>query len=259
MGRDTTVGPVTRASRHIGILATGAPSEEHTRTFGSYADMFVALLNRVAPEFSFEIYDAADGRLPRFQTPTRANRTPTCDGFIITGSKHGVYERLPWMAPMESFIRAAYQADTPLVGICFGHQIVASAFGGVVEQYAGGWGVGVHRYDIRSRPAFFDPDEGDTLTLNAIHQDQVTAAPEGATLLVTSEFCRFGGFLFGNRILTLQGHPEFQPDYERALLETHRGGKIPSPGADAALETLGTPVENARVARWIARFLARVY
>jgi hypothetical protein len=51
-------------------------------------------------------------------------------------------------SPLEDFIRAAYAAHVPMVGICFGHQIIAQAMGGKVEKYAGGWSVGPTEYDF---------------------------------------------------------------------------------------------------------------
>ena len=59
------------------------------------------------------------------------------DGWLITGSRHGAYEDHPWIPPLEEFIRDAYAAQVPLVGICFGHQIIAQAMGGKVEKYQG--------------------------------------------------------------------------------------------------------------------------
>jgi GMP synthase-like glutamine amidotransferase len=71
-----------------------------------------------------------------------------CDGWLITGSRFGAYEDHPFIPPLEDFIRAAYAAHVPVVGICFGHQIIAQAMGGKVEKYAGGWSVGPTEYNF---------------------------------------------------------------------------------------------------------------
>ncbi len=75
------------------------------------------------------------------------------DAFVITGSSAGVNDGLPWIGELAAFLRTA-RGRTKLVGICFGHQIMAQAFGGAVEKAAQGWGLGLHRYALRDRPVW---------------------------------------------------------------------------------------------------------
>ena len=70
------------------------------------------------------------------------------DGWLITGSRHGVYDDLFWMPPLQDFIRELADQQIPLVGICFGHQIIAEALGGRVVKSDRGWGVRLHRYHV---------------------------------------------------------------------------------------------------------------
>ncbi len=112
----------------IGILQTGLAPENLSPAMGDYPDMFARLLD--GQGFTFQTWRVVEGEFPA--------DVHAADGWLITGSRHGVYEDHPWIAPLEQFIRDAYAAHVPLVGICFGHQIVAQAMGGRVERFAGG-------------------------------------------------------------------------------------------------------------------------
>ena len=144
----------------IGILQTGHSPPELIGENGNYGSLFVNLLD--GQGFDFEIFDVLNMSFP--------SGPEVCDGWLITGSRHGAYEDLPFIAPLEDLIRAIIAADKPLVGICFGHQIIAQALGGTVEKFDGGWAVGRQTYAWM----------GEDVALNAWHQDQVTTLPEGA-------------------------------------------------------------------------------
>ncbi|MDZ7906621.1 MAG: type 1 glutamine amidotransferase [Cypionkella sp.] len=144
----------------IGILQTGEAPDALRDASGDYPDMFMQLL--AGQGFDFAVYSVLHGVFPSSVT--------ACDGWLVTGSRHGAYEDHPWIPPLEDFIRAAYDAQVPTVGICFGHQIIAQAMGGRVEGYADGWSaVGPPNKDF----------EGQRVTLNAWHQDQVVVKPAG--------------------------------------------------------------------------------
>lgn len=231
----------------IGILATGITPDELLEQYGSYADMFIELLG---PVNDYTVFDVRDGQFP--QAPDQ------CDGWIITGSKCGVYDDLPWMRQLKPLIVDIYEAGVPMVGICFGHQIIAAAFGARVEKYAGGWGVGLHSYNIEGEHDFLNADDRE-FTINAMHQDQVLELPENARLFATSEFCRYAGLVYGSKILTLQAHPEFSIPFERELVSARKGAVVPDDVADKGLATLqdDAPIDSARVAVWMQRFLAQ--
>ncbi|MFW2545609.1 hypothetical protein ACN2XU_23545 [Primorskyibacter sp. 2E107] len=95
----------------IGILLTGRTVETLPAEHGDYDAMFRALLD--GRGFQFQTYAVLDGELP----PS----IDAADGWLVTGSKHGVYEDLPWIAPLEDFLRQVYAGGQPIVGICFGH------------------------------------------------------------------------------------------------------------------------------------------
>lgn len=218
----------------IGILQTGHAPDALLPTTGDVAPYFERMLTGFG--FEFATYSVVDMEFP--------DAIDDCDGWIITGSKHGAYEDLPFIAPLETLIRDVYAADIPLVGICFGHQIIAQALGGKVEKFAGGWAVGRTTYDWN----------GAEVALNAWHQDQVTELPQGATVYASNDFCANAALVYGNKIFTTQPHPEYAADFIGGLLE-HRGkGVVPDPLMETARANLDKPDDNTRIAAQIARF-----
>lgn len=216
----------------IGILITGHVAEVLQDNYGNYDTMFPRFLQ--GHGFTFEPFFVVDNAFP--------SGVDAADGWLITGSKHGVYEDHDWIAPLEALIRDIYDSGKPMVGICFGHQIIAQALGGRVEKFAGGWSVGRTEYDGATGP----------LTLNAWHQDQVIDPPEGARVLASSDFCKNAILAYGERVLTVQAHPEFTTDYTRDLARVRGPGVVPEPDLEHALATLDGPNDNAALANQIA-------
>ncbi len=190
----------------IGILQTGKSPEQLAPAFGDYSNMFERMLG--GRGFDFTIYDILEHDFP--------DAIADQDGWIITGSRFGAYEDHDWIPPLEDLIRDLHAAKAPMIGVCFGHQIIAQALGGKVEKYAAGWSVGRVAYDAG----------GETLPLFAWHQDQVTQAPEGAKTVASTDFCEHAALTIGEHIYTIQPHPEFTADFVTGLAETRAKGIV---------------------------------
>ena len=223
----------------VGILQTGVPPPELEPRFGRYDAMFGTLLGS---GFSTRTYDVQSGELPEDAADHPA--------YIVTGSPAGVYDDLPWIAPLKTFLQQA-KGKAKLIGICFGHQIMAEAFGGRVEKSDRGWGVGLQRYHVHERA----PWMGDlpSFAIPISHQDQIVRQPPNSRALAGSDFNRFGLIAYDDQpAISFQCHPEFSPEFAKALIET-RKDRLPDP--DAALASLDAPNDRGEVADWIRSFL----
>ena len=221
----------------IGILMTGHAVPELQERAGDYDAMFARLL--AGRGFEFETYNVVDEQYP--------SAPDACDGWLITGSKHGAYEDHPWIPPLEEFIRAVYASGRPMIGVCFGHQIIAQALGGKVIKYPGGWSVGRTEYDL----------DGETFALNAWHQDQVTEVPQGAEVIGKSDFCANAAMVYDDRILTIQPHPEFGPDIVEDLIRLRGKGVVPDDLLEGATARLDAPTDADRFADRMAAFFKK--
>jgi GMP synthase-like glutamine amidotransferase len=222
----------------LAILETGRPPGNLADEFGDYPAMFEAMLG---DGFDVQTFDIAAGELPDDPAAHHA--------YLITGSPAGVYDPLPWIEPLSDFIRSAN--DSKMVGVCFGHQVMAEALGGHVEKSDKGWGAGLHRYDI-VRPERW-MDGATEVAVPASHQDQVVIQPPNTEVIASSSFTAYAGLAWKDRpAISFQFHPEFSPAFAKALIEK-RYDIVPDP--DAAIASLDAPNDNERVAAWIRRFL----
>jgi GMP synthase-like glutamine amidotransferase len=218
----------------IGILQTGQSPDALRDEMGDYPDLFQRLLQ--GRGLTFRTWHVEAMEFPQ--------GVHDAEGWLITGSRHGAYEDHPFIPPLETFIRDAYAAHVPMVGICFGHQIIAQALGGRVEKYKGGWAVGPQDYDFG----------GKHMTLNAWHQDQVVEKPAGATAIASNDFCAYPALVYDDRALTVQAHPEFRDDFVTGLMDTRGKGRVPDAVMEAARARMGPPNSSSDMADRIAAF-----
>ncbi|MFK7993851.1 MAG: type 1 glutamine amidotransferase [Granulosicoccus sp.] len=228
----------------LGILQAGRAPEEIIDRYPDYNQLFVNLLGE--DSFNYRHWAVLDNVFP--------DSVDDADAWLITGSRHGAYEPHTWIPPLEQLIKEIYAKGAPMVGICFGHQIIAQALGGKVEKFSGGWSVG--RVDYKLDPNVFRGCQEQNTPLMAFHQDQVLQLPEGAANAGSSNICQHAAIVYDSRILTIQPHPEFDQTFVGGLLEA-RGDVLPKDVLELANSTLHEPISQDPIAQTFREFLNR--
>lgn len=218
----------------IGILQTGLTPDTMVDRFGQYGAQFERLLD--GRGFTFQTFSVVEGVFP--------SGPDAADGWLITGSKHGAYEDHAWIPPLEELIRGIYAAERPMIGVCFGHQIIAQAMGGTVEKFADGWAVGPQTYQFSDA----------IRTVQAWHQDQVIAVPDDAEVVASNDFCANAALLYPGRAYTVQAHPEFDDAFVQGLMTERAPGVVPSDTLEQAKDRMGISLQRMEVADQFERF-----
>jgi GMP synthase-like glutamine amidotransferase len=230
----------------ITIVETGLVSPERRARHGSFPQMFERMIGEADASARFATVRLVEGE----PLPDPAG----LEAILITGSSAGVYDDLDWIAPLERFVRAAYDARVAMVGICFGHQLIARALGGTVRRSERGWGIGRHVYDVVPDNGAID---GEKIAIACSHQDQVIEPPAHATTILRSAFTPHAGLLYANgATLSVQPHPEFTTAFAHVCCEL-RQGNAPATLVATAKASLEQPLDSAGLGRAIARFLAK--
>ncbi len=227
----------------IAILRTDAVLEQFQPEFGDYPQMFTDLLLRLVPDLDIVSYDV------RRALPERMD----CDAYLITGSRHSVYDDLPWIKALVRFLQEVLAAGKKVIGICFGHQLMAHFFGGRVGPSENGWGVGLQTSQVTPQ-SWMEGRAPESVGLLASHKDQVLIPPPGAEVFLHSEFCPIGGFTLGQQIVTVQGHPEFSGGYARALMR-HRREIIGEPVFLEGMRSSRQTPDADEVFGWMLNFI----
>jgi GMP synthase-like glutamine amidotransferase len=230
------------------IFETGRPPEPIRGHFPSYPAMLEALLAPHMPELACQIVHVLDGQ----ELPDPGS----VEAALITGSPAGVYDDFDWISDLKDWIQRAGARQVPQVGICFGHQLMAEAFGGRARKAPQGWGLGRHTYHVvKAEPWMVGSTQ--RLHLAVSHQDQVLEAPATARVLAHSDFTPYAALVYDHApALSFQGHPEFCPSFADALIRSRSGTLFSEDLANTALASLEAPLDSDVVAAWVAGFYA---
>lgn len=233
----------------LAILETDVLRPALKPTYHSYGRMFTALLNQVDFSGDIEVFPVIDGKYPE--------SIDDFDAYLITGSQHDAFADDDWIVQLRAYCKTLFEAGKPIIGICFGHQLLAHALGGEAGRADRGWGLGVMTYDFddKARAALPDfVDQAEPVSLLISHRDQVLTLPPGAETLLTNDFCRYAAYHIPDRVLCFQGHPEFTKDYTQSLLK-YREGDITAEQMQSVVDSLADEHQGARIARWMRDFL----
>jgi GMP synthase-like glutamine amidotransferase len=230
----------------IAILICDDVLDKFQPRFGHYRDMIRKMFAFLDGPFEFADFDCRQGHYPK--------NIHDHDFYITTGSKASVYDNKPWIQELLQFVQMLDSHQKKLIGICFGHQLIAMARQGMVEKSTRGWGVGVAVNRIIAAPDWMSEKKTD-LNIVVSHQDQVTALPADALVIAESDFCPFFMVQWSSHFLSIQGHPEWNREYSRTLLHERRT-IIPAERVEAGLDSLSIDPDNQLFTRWIVDFVA---
>ena len=214
-------------------------------TYQSYGAMTQRLLrNAGATDWQMDLFHTPSGQYPA--------SFDAYDAVLLTGSKADSFSDEPWVVALRQKVNALLAQKKPLLGICFGHQLIAYCLGAKVGRAPQGWGVGRQAYDWKLENFPGAPGKND-LALLVSHQDQVLELPQGATLLASNAHCPVGAYAVDKTAFCVQGHPEFVPEYSRFLLNKRqeRLGPLYQP----ALDSLPLGHDGLEVARMMIAFV----
>lgn len=231
--------------KRIGLLLVGHIDAGSLHIGGDYPELYADLLQPHNIELT--TYRCDEGQMPESLAEQ--------DGYICSPSRLSVYDDHQWLRDVEQLLRDMVATETPYVGICFGHQLMAQALGATVQKADVGWGIGAKHYEVVEPQPWMDSTAD--IVLAASHQDQVMHLPDGARLMARAPYCPVGGMLIGERAWTLQVHPEFSPALADSLLAT-RLALFGEEAAASARDTLKQPLQQNRIAGWMSRFFHQV-
>ena len=214
----------------------------------SYGAMTEAMFAAAGVRWQFDRFDTPNGHYP--------DSFDDYDVVLLTGSKADSFSDEPWVQELRRRVTELLRQRKTLLGICFGHQLIAHCLGAQVGRAPNGWGMGRMAYDWLGATPLKPAAADATFNLLASHQDQVLSMPPGATLLARSDFCPIAAYSIDDHVFCVQPHLEFVEAYSAYLLDKRRD-RVGEERHATARAGLSLPHDGLEVARYMQRFVER--
>jgi GMP synthase-like glutamine amidotransferase len=207
--------------------------------------MFVRLFEGVGAQWQMDIFNTMRGEYPA--------SFDNYDAVLLTGSRADSFSSEAWVVELRRQVTQLLEQRKKMVGVCFGHQLIALCMGAQVGRAPQGWGAGRMTYDWH-RPDLPLSDQRFEIALLASHQDQVFELPKGAQLVASSDFCPVASFTVGNEVFCIQPHPEFEVGLSAKLIERRRE-VLGEEKYTSSRQSLEHGHEGEHIARMVVEFL----
>jgi len=240
--------PLSIRPRRVCILDNDNLDPAVVDTYVSYGAMTEKMFAAAGAAWTFDRFNTTRGEYPA--------SFDDYDAVLLTGSKADSFSDEPWVKTLRERTTELLKQRKKLLGICFGHQLIAYCLGAEVGRASKGWGMGRMGYEWVG-PTPLKPAAADaTLNLLASHQDQVKTLPPGATLQARSEFCPIAAFSVDDHVFCVQPHPEFVEDYSAWILQK-RPESVSADRRAAVRADMALPHDGLEVARFMQAFVER--
>ncbi|WCJ18207.1 Class I glutamine amidotransferase-like superfamily protein [Euphorbia peplus] len=197
--------------KKYGVLLCAEDSEYVKKMYGGYFGVFVRMLGEEGE--TWVVYKVANGEFPD------DDDIESFDGFVITGSCNDAHGNDVWICKLINLLKRLDSLKKKVLGICFGHQILARALGGKTGRAVSGWDIGVTSIHFSSSKLFSSLKMPALLSIIEVHRDEVKELPPKAEVIAWSEKTGIEMFKYGDHMMGIQGHPEYTRDILLHLID----------------------------------------
>lgn len=247
----------------IAVIVCDTPINDLSQKYGDFGDNCIELLTKsgLIADFTKYYVCSPDKALVDDTISQLDHAIPSTTAVILTGSRSDAFSQLYWINSLNSLL-SRIRSKLPIIGICFGHQLIAQNFGLTIGR-APSWELGLTKVNLakdlfqETLDLFDISDPPFSFSLIQFHQDIVFSVPPGLKNIASSDSCNIQG-LIGDKILTFQGHPEFSLSFsQELLLQKYKANIISKEDLDKAEKSLGGVNDGLKVGRVIVNFINR--
>ncbi|KAF3916629.1 hypothetical protein ABW20_dc0104270 [Dactylellina cionopaga] len=238
----------------LAILECDQPLDAGRKSLGGHTGIWMGLFAGATSSLNIPTDRI---QLIRFNAEKELPDFDFIDGVLISGSRYNAWDDEPWIVKLVEFTKECVSKKVPVIGICFGHQIVGRALGSEVSRNEAGWEVAptVLNLNETGKQIF----GRDSITLHLMNRDIVRSCPPGMEILAYTHKTSVHSLYKPGEVFTVQGHPEFRPEITGQLLKLRNESKIiPDDTYQDALQRLNNPHDGVLTTEAFVKFLGIV-